>query len=118
MLSTVPETQTRMIELHGRRHRLDAEWQWPLAPAVSIRLGDRDVASVDYFPASASAHWALHWISGDVGSAQLPLIGLAGRVPEEIDADPALQAATLDIALDAAEDRLTGQPARVERPDA
>src|SRR5947209_2582529 len=114
------EALTRSVRVGGREHRLDALWLWPVAPAVSVRLDGRAVASVEFFQASASAHWILNWIGDDLGyegPARLPLMSLAGRVPEEVDADAALVGAVLDVALDAAEDRLSGQPARVARPD-
>jgi hypothetical protein len=111
----------RIVQIGGNTHRIEATWQWPTGSAVSLRLGDRELARVAYLPASASAHWILHWIGDDFaseGPEQLPLVGLAGRVPEEVDADPALQAAVLELALDAATERLSGQPARIEHPDA
>jgi hypothetical protein len=120
-LRVVPATQTRTLNIGQNMHRIEARWQWPAASAVSVRLGDQELATVEYFPASASAHWILHWIGDDFGSegpGQLPLIGLAGIVPEEVDADPALQAAVLELALDAAAERLSGKPARIEPSDA
>jgi hypothetical protein len=75
----------------------------------------REVATVDYLPASASAHWVLTWTSGEIaadGPAHLPLMPLVTSVPEEVDADESLCAAVLDIALDGAEARLTGRTVR------
>jgi hypothetical protein len=106
---------SRDVALEGRSHRITAEWCWPDTPLARIRLDGREVATVDYLPASASAHWVLTWISEELatdGPKQLPLMPLVTRVPEEVDAERSLRAAVLDIALDGTEARLTGRPVR------
>jgi hypothetical protein len=111
--------ETRTIEIGGTTHLIEAGWQWPVAPAVTVRIDGGELAAVEYLLASASAHWILHWI-GTPGSGeprQLPLIALAGKVPEEVDPDPTLQAAVLDLALDAVTELLLSHPARIEQPD-
>lgn len=106
---------SRDFEHSGRVHRISAQWCWPDVPLVRINADGREVATVDYLPASASAHWVLSWTSAEVGAdgpARLPLMALVTRVPEEVDADESLCAAVLDIALDGAKARLTGRTAR------
>jgi hypothetical protein len=99
-----------------------AEWHWPDHPLVDVRLAGASIAVVDYFPASASAHWFLRWTGGEshgaLGGAQLPLTPLATRVPEEVDADAGMRALVLDTAAEAAASQLTGRAVRLELRDA
>src|SRR5665213_69367 len=75
--------------------RISAEWCWPEVPLARVRVDDREVAVVDYLPASAAAHWYLRWASRDIGADGpdvLPLISLVTRVPEEVDGDDDMRA--------------------------
>ncbi len=90
-------------------HRLSAAWRFPTSPLVEIRLDDRVLASVDYLPASASAHWFLTMRDAD-SESPIAVPALASRVPEEVDSDAALQRSVLDESALSAASRLLGRP--------
>jgi hypothetical protein len=102
-------------------HELSAEWCWPDAPLVALRLNSELVALADYLPASASAHWFLRW-TADTPRArpatELPIMSLAGHVPEEAEEDETMLAAVLDAAIGAATAELTGRVVDGELRDA
>jgi hypothetical protein len=101
-------------------HELSAEWQWPDQPLTRVCLDGSEIATADYFPASASAHWYLRWTGEAIASrssTELPLIALATRVPEEAEEDAAIRKAILDVAIQAAANELTGRPSRLELAD-
>jgi hypothetical protein len=96
--------------------RISAKWCWPEVPLARVRVDDREVAVVDYLPASAAAHWYLRWASRDTGAEGpdvLPLISLVTRVPEEVDGDDDMRATVLDTALEAVANRLAGCVVRI-----
>jgi hypothetical protein len=101
-------------------HRIVADWLWPDRPLVRVRVDDQEVATVDYLPASATAHWFLKWTSNELvveESNPLPLMPLVAMVPEEVDGDESIRAVVLDTALEAVANRLTGRAARIEPRD-
>jgi hypothetical protein len=108
--------------LNAETHELTAEWVWPDKPLVHLYLDSEPVAFVDYLPASASAHWFLRWAGEDVhrarGAADLPIITLAGHVPEEAEREESMLATALDEALSATAAELTGRVVRIETSDA
>jgi hypothetical protein len=100
--------------------RIVADWLWPDRPLVRVRVDDQEVATVDYLPASATAHWFLKWTSNELvveDPNPLPLMPLVAMVPEEVDGDENIRAAVLDTALEAVANRLTGGAARIEPRD-
>jgi hypothetical protein len=101
-------------------HRIVADWLWPDRPLVRVRVDYQEVATVDYLPASATAHWFLKWTSNELvveDPNPLPLMPLVAMVPEEVDGDENIRAAVLDTALEAVANRLTGSAARIEPRD-
>lgn len=97
-----------------------ADWCWPDKPLVRVRVDGEEVATVDYLPASATAHWFLRWTSQTLaveGPELLPLVPLVAVVPEEADSDDGFRAAVLDVAIEAVASRLTGSAANVEPHD-
>jgi hypothetical protein len=103
-----------------RPRGLVAEWRWPDHPLIEVRLDGEPIAVVDYLPASASIHWFLHWTGGTSaahGSAELPLLPLATRVPEEAEEDVGTRMTVLDTAIEAAANELTGRVIRLELRD-
>jgi hypothetical protein len=100
--------------------RIIAEWRWPEVPLARVRVDDREVAVVDYLPASAAAHWYLRWTSSDCGADGpdvLPLMALVTRVPEEVDGDDDMRANVLDTALEAVANRLAGRVVGIDPHD-
>lgn len=99
--------------LSAHSHELRADWRWPDRPLVEVRLDGTVIASVDYLPASASAHWFVRWENPSVsraGAELLPLIPLAARVPEEAEEDEGTRLLVLDAAVEATATGLTGRP--------
>jgi hypothetical protein len=94
---------------------LIAYWEFPASPPIRIERDGTTIAGINYLPASASYHWYLA-LSGaeDLGADGVPLTALVSRVPEEVDADRDLCAATLGAALEAILTAMLGRPVPVE----
>jgi hypothetical protein len=107
--------------LHEERqaihHWLDAEWRFPESPLVKLSLDGESVATVDYLPGSASAHWSLRWsraFAGIPASSVIALVGLVEQVPEEADAELVLWSAVIDTALSAVVAQITKREVDIE----
>jgi hypothetical protein len=111
---------SRTTELDDHSGSIVADWRWPDKPLVRVCHEGRELAVVDYLPASAATHWFLKWTAQDVpqeGPSELALTSLVTRVPEEVDGDESLRAVVLDTALEAVIARLSGRPATIEPGD-
>jgi hypothetical protein len=98
-------TSRRRVAKLADGRRLEARWQFPAHPMIALAVNGRALGHVDYVEASASVHWALR-VEHRGHEVVIGLPALAGRVPEELDADEGLCVAALDHALRAAADRL------------